>query len=342
LIENMRKGVAIMADVTYVIVDTASGNRYPVLLHDNTDGTYSLTIGVTGVTATIAALQIADGDDIAQGAKGDTPASSTVAQTATNRTAIALLKGIINVLILANAKLTADPATETSLAAVLAKLSADPSTETTTAAVLAKLSADPATQTTLAAILALLPAALAAHGGLKIEGVASGVAVPVSGTFALETGGNLAAIKVDVDKIPSQGQASAAGSLPVVLPALQVTAMTPPANVGRSAVEVSPADQPTVDAWTDVTGSTLDSLHALTVSYTVINDGADTISWKILAGNAADFSDAVEAQASADVLAAAIASYSTNTAVWRYYKVQVISKVALTPGAALVHGIAKG
>jgi len=51
------------------------------------------------------------------------------------------------------AKLSDDPATQTTLAAVLAAL-ADPATETSLAAVLAKLSADPATQTTLAAILA--------------------------------------------------------------------------------------------------------------------------------------------------------------------------------------------
>ncbi|HUT60768.1 MAG TPA: hypothetical protein VNA25_23225 [Phycisphaerae bacterium] len=50
-------------------------------------------------------------------------------------------------------KLSADPATQTTLAAILAAL-ADPATETSLAAVLAKLSADPATQTTLAAILA--------------------------------------------------------------------------------------------------------------------------------------------------------------------------------------------
>lgn len=55
--------------------------------------------------------------------------------------------------------------------------------------------------------------------------------------FANETGGNLAAIKADTDKIPSQGQALAAGSLPVVLPALQVTALTPPAAITNFANE---------------------------------------------------------------------------------------------------------
>ena len=46
--------------------------------------------------------------------------------------------------------------------------------------------------------------------------------------LALETGGNLAAIN---SKIPAQGQALAAGSLPVVLPASQITALTPPTTV---------------------------------------------------------------------------------------------------------------
>jgi hypothetical protein len=50
--------------------------------------------------------------------------------------------------------------------------------------------------------------------------------------FALETGGNLAAIKADTDKIPAQGQALAAASMPVVLTAAQLTTLTPPAVFG--------------------------------------------------------------------------------------------------------------
>jgi hypothetical protein len=50
--------------------------------------------------------------------------------------------------------------------------------------------------------------------------------------FALETGGNLAAIKADTDKIPSQGQALAAASMPVVLTAAQLATLTPPAVFG--------------------------------------------------------------------------------------------------------------
>jgi hypothetical protein len=98
-----------------------------------------------------------------------------------------------------------------------------------------------------------------ANHRVKVDG--SGVTQPVSGTFwqatqpvsgtvtanagtnlntsalALEAGGNLAAIKTDVDKIPSQGQALAAASMPVVLTAAQVTTLTPPAAITGFALE---------------------------------------------------------------------------------------------------------
>jgi len=49
--------------------------------------------------------------------------------------------------------------------------------------------------------------------------------------LAVESGGNLASIKTNTDKIPSQGQALAEASLPVVLTAAQVTTLTPPAAI---------------------------------------------------------------------------------------------------------------
>lgn len=55
--------------------------------------------------------------------------------------------------------------------------------------------------------------------------------------YAAETGGNLAAIKADTDKIPAQGQALAAASMPVVLPAAQITTLTPPAAITNYANE---------------------------------------------------------------------------------------------------------
>lgn len=73
---------------------------------------------------------------------------------------------------------------------------------------------------------------------------------PVSGTvtanagtdlntslLARETGGNLASIKTNTDKIPALGQALAAGSVPVVLTAAQITTLTPPAAITNFANE---------------------------------------------------------------------------------------------------------
>lgn len=57
--------------------------------------------------------------------------------------------------------------------------------------------------------------------------------------LALETGGNLAAIKARTDNIPAQGQALAAGSLPVVLTAAQVTTLTPPAAITGFSTEAT-------------------------------------------------------------------------------------------------------
>lgn len=102
--------------------------------------------------------------------------------------------------------------------------------------------------TSLASIDAKLTNPLPVSGTVATGGLTDtqlrAAPVPVSGTvtsnagtnlntslLALETGGNLAAIKTDVDKIPSQGQALAAASMPVVLPVAQITTLTPPAAI---------------------------------------------------------------------------------------------------------------
>ena len=55
-------------------------------------------------------------------------------------------------------------------------------------------------------------------------------------TSALQTTGNtaLSAIQTSVANIPAQGQALSAASLPVVLPAAQITALTPPTSISVS------------------------------------------------------------------------------------------------------------
>lgn len=55
--------------------------------------------------------------------------------------------------------------------------------------------------------------------------------------FALESGGNLASIKAKTDNIPALGQQLAANSAPVVLTALQLAALTPPAAITNYATE---------------------------------------------------------------------------------------------------------
>lgn len=57
--------------------------------------------------------------------------------------------------------------------------------------------------------------------------------------LALESGGNLAAIKAKTDNIPAQGQALAAASLPVVLTALQEAALTPPPAITGFALDAT-------------------------------------------------------------------------------------------------------
>lgn len=59
----------------------------------------------------------------------------------------------------------------------------------------------------------------------------SAASLPLPTGAAAESGGNLASIKTNTDKIPSQGQALAAASTPVVLPAAQITTLTPPAAI---------------------------------------------------------------------------------------------------------------
>jgi len=278
-----------MADGTYIIVDVNTGIRYPMVLHDNGDGTYSMGFNSGNVTVTAGAVTVANAADVAKGATTDAPGSSTAAEDATARTQITLEKAIKNILILIGAQ---------------------------------------------------LPAALAAHGGLKVEGVASGVVVPISGTVTANLSAtDNAVLDAIVAALPA---ALAAGGGLKVEGVASGVAQPVSGNMGRSATSVTPADQATTDDFTDVTGSTLDTLNNLTASYTIINDGAATICWQVLGANAANFSDVVTVQASADILAAANSSYSTQAAVWRYYKVQVKSKVGSTPGAALVRGLTKG
>lgn len=80
------------------------------------------------------------------------------------------------------------------------------------------------------------------NGRLPVDG--SGVTQPVSAVAlplpaGAATEATLLLIKTDVDKIPSQGQALAAGSMPVVLTAAQVATLTPPSAITGFSTEAT-------------------------------------------------------------------------------------------------------
>ena len=113
-------------------------------------------------------------------------------------------------------------------------------------------------------------------------------------------------------------------------------------TVGRAATEVTPTAQTTTSDELIVTGSTLDTLNNYSASYTIQNTGAESIDWRVMAGNVAGMADKVQVQASATVLAAGVSSYSVAGAPYRYYAVYVTDTVGGSHGQATVHGITKG
>lgn len=111
----------------------------------------------------------------------------------------------------------------------------------------------------------------------------------------------------------------------------------------HGAQTVSPDNQTTTNAFADVAGSTIDSLNNVVVSYTLLNlDGANGISWQVLASNDAGFAASVTVQSSANIAAGAVGTFTTNPALYRYYKVQVKDQVNGSHAAAQVRGIARG
>lgn len=120
-----------------------------------------------------------------------------------------------------------------------------------------------------------LPAALAANGGLKIEGVASGVAVPVSGTVTVNTiaGFSLAATQTDRTQKTQltdgtrDGTVKAASTLPALSDTAVVTTQRDPLPAGTNVIGHAIIDSGSTSAVTQATGS---NLHA------VIDSGSTT------------------------------------------------------------------
>lgn len=91
-----------------------------------------------------------------------------------------------------------------------------------------------------------------------------------TGTIAKETGGNLASVKTNTDKIPALGQALAASSAPVVLTAIQLAAL-----IGTPGFAIAPYDYvvqtqaSNTDTWVFKTGgSGGTTLNTITITYT--------------------------------------------------------------------------
>jgi len=158
--------------MTYFKIYDDDGIPYDISLIDKGDGTFQIDIPTADVSLgniSVSGITIADGADSTQGAKAD-----PIWDKASPATIVSLLKYIA--------------ASGSSSAALPDGIALD----ATLQSILSKLSSDPATQTTLA---------------------------------ALNT------------KIPSQGQAVASASLPVVLPTAQITTLTPPAAITNYANE---------------------------------------------------------------------------------------------------------
>lgn len=157
----------------------------------------------------------------------------------------------------------ADMATETTLSAASTRVGSTtetaPATDTASSGLNGRLQR---IAQRLSSLIAIFPTALGANGGLKVEGVAGGVAQPVSGpltdselrasavpvsaaSLPLPSGAATAANQAteisnlsSIDgKTPSLGQALAAASVPVVLPAAQIATLTPPAAITGFALE---------------------------------------------------------------------------------------------------------
>jgi hypothetical protein len=112
-------------------------------------------------------------------------------------------------------------------------------------------------------------------------------------------------------------------------------------RVSIKATKVAPAEQETIATYAVVTGSALDASVCIALSYTILVADED-IKWKVMGANKADYSDEVEVQAEATVLADGVSSYAISNPPYAYYRVKVADNVGGTHGNVTVNGIAKG
>lgn len=106
------------------------------------------------------------------------------------------------------------------------------------------------------------------------------------------------------------------------------------------------ASQASTNTYAAVTESQLDVTGRNLVNYAVKNTGANTMTAKMQgrvrnsAGGASDWID-LASPAPADVAAGATVEFSKSNPPYSDVRMAVVSKVADTPGAAMIHGIAK-
>lgn len=135
-----------------------------------------------------------------------------------------------------------------------------------------------ATQTTLATLSTTAASILLdMTNGTQITQITGTVPLPTgASTSALQTTGNTSLASID-GKTPALGQALSAASVPVVLPAAQITALTPPTTVTvtqatgtnlHAVIDNFPATQP-ISGSVTVTQATGTNLHTVVDSGTI-------------------------------------------------------------------------
>lgn len=90
------------------------------------------------------------------------------------------------------------------------------------------------------------------------------------------------------------------------------------------------------------TGSILQAWNAMSVAFTVVNTGAESLDYQVVVGNTSDLSDAVVIQNTATLASGAVGSYGISIAPFSYYAIKVVSSAPDTPSEATILGRAKG
>ena len=101
------------------------------------------------------------------------------------------------------------------------------------------------------------------------------------------------------------------------------------------------AVQASTNTSTLVAGSILPAWQGLAVGITIVNTGADTITWILYGGNDSALADKVVIKASADILTGVADSYSNSLAPFSFYGIYIQSKVNDVPGEATVRAVVK-